>query len=227
MALVEGRTSVLGSFALQPTFPEIEGWRTQSTLAAMNWTPYFRQRDLPAQRANEAQEPAQTRAFRDSVARGYALFMSRTFLIRDSTSLTVLTGNPTKQTCADCHNMQSTGMDNAPGYLDLGTANYPTATPAPDLPLFKVTCHRDAPPHPYLGRTIYTSDPGRALVTGKCVDVGSITAQQMRALAGRAPYFAGGSAKDLRGIIEFYDRRFKIGYSDQDIQDLVNFMGVL
>lgn len=226
-ALLEGQTAVLGAFPHRSMFPELEGWRTQRTLKSMTWQPMFQQRELPQERPNEAQETPEVRAFRDSVVRGYDLFMYRQFLIRDISSLTVLTGNPTKQSCADCHNMQRTGMDNAPGYLDLGTSNYPTATPAPDLPLFKLTCRKDTPPHPYLGRVIYTSDPGRALITGKCVDIGSITAQQMRALAGRAPYFAGGSAANLREVIEFYERRFKIGLSEQDIQDLVNFMRVL
>lgn len=226
-ALFEGQTAVLGAFPHRPAFPELEGWRTQRTLAGINWQPSFVQRVLPKERANEAQETPEVRAFRDSVARGYDLFMYRQFLIRDVNSLNVMTGNPNKQTCALCHNMQGTGMDTAPGYVDLGTSNYPTAPPVPDLPLFKLTCRLDAPPHPYLGRMIYTSDPGRALISGKCVDIGAITAQQMRVLAGRAPYFAGGSARTLREVVEFYDRRFKIGYSEQDIQDLVNFLGVL
>ena len=77
-----------------------------------------------------------------------------------------------------------------------------------ELPVFKITCNRDADPHPYLGRVIYTTDPGRALISGKCVDVGSIVMQQIRGLAARAPYFANGSAKTLREVVDFYDRRF-------------------
>ena len=103
----------------------------------------------------------------------------------------------------------------------------PTATPAPDLPLFRIDCHNDAPPHPYLGRKIYTTDPGRALITGRCADVGKVVIQQMRGLAARAPYFAGGSAQDLRAVVDFYDARFRIGYTQDEIIDLVNFMGAL
>jgi hypothetical protein len=226
-ALLEGKTGVLGAFPYKSTFPEIDGWRTQRTSAAMTWAPVMQPPTPPAAREGEANESPSQREYRDSVARGFDLFLYRQFLIRNVGSLNPLLGNPVKQSCAVCHNMQETGEDNAPGYLGLGTNTYPYATPAPDLPLFKLTCHLDAPPHPYLGRVIYTSDPGRALVTGKCADIGAATAQQMRALAARAPYFSGGSAKTLREVIEFYDRRFNIGYTERDIQDLVNFLGAL
>jgi hypothetical protein len=54
------------------------------------------------------------------------------------------------------------------------------------------------PPHPFLGRVIYTQDPGRTLVSGKCNDGGAIVMQQFRGLAARAPYFSNGSAANLR-----------------------------
>ena len=96
-----------------------------------------------------------------------------------------------------------------------------------DLPVFKLTCRADAPPHPFLGRQIYTSDPGRALVTGHCADIGAITMGQFRGLAARAPYFSNGSAKDLRELVDYYDRRFDMRLSGQEKQDLINFLGVL
>ena len=64
-------------------------------------------------------------------------------------------------------------------------------------------------------------------MSGKCIDVGSITMQQFRGLAARAPYFADGAASDLKAVIDYYDRRFKIHYSAQEKRDLVNFLGVL
>lgn len=224
--IADGKPGLLGAFPVRPAFPDLEGWRTKSTLAAMTMRPTIKQRALPEARSGQQQEPLPQRAFRDSVARGYDIFMYRPFLIRD-TGLNAFLGNPIKQSCVGCHDMQQTGLDTAPGYVGLGTANYPTATPAPDLPLFKITCRTDAPPHPFLGRTIYTSDPGRALITGKCADIGAITLQQLRALSARAPYFAGGSARTLRDVVDFYDRRFQIGYSEQEKRDLVNFLGVL
>ena len=101
------------------------------------------------------------------------------------------------------------------------------ANPAPELPLFKLTCKDGFRPHPHLGRVVYTQDPGYALTTGRCIDIGKITIQQMRALAARPPYFSNGSAKSIRDIVDFYDRRYRIGYTEQEKQDLVNLMSVL
>ena len=51
--------------------------------------------------------------------------------------------------------------------------------------------------------------------------------QQLRGLAARAPYFASGSAKTLREVVDFYDRRFDMKLSDQEKEDLINFLGAL
>ena len=162
-------------------------------------------------------QPAETSdartEFRASVARGNDIFLNRRFWV--------------------CHNAQMSGMDLAPGWVDLGTTNFPTWTESKvwsesaDLPVFKLTCRADAPPHPFLGRLIYTSDPGRALVTGRCADIGAITMGQFRGLASRAPYFSNGSSKDLSELVDYYDRRFDMRLGTQEKQDLVNFLRVL
>jgi len=59
------------------------------------------------------------------------------------------------------------------------------------------------------------------------VDVGSIVMQHLRGLAARAPYFSNGSAKTLREVVDFYDRRFDMKLTDMEKDDLVNFLGVL
>jgi cytochrome c peroxidase len=51
--------------------------------------------------------------------------------------------------------------------------------------------------------------------------------QQFRGLAARAPYFSNGSAKSLRELVDFYDRRFDMKLSEREKQDLINFLGVL
>lgn len=226
-AMRDGKPAMVGAYSARPMFPEIEGWVTNRVASSIEWQPIVKFPEFPAKRINEEDEAPQQRSYRDSVARGYLSFMYRQFLIRNVADLNSFIGNPVKQTCAACHNMVQTGMDVAPGYLDLGTTTYPTAIPAPELPLFLITCRKDAPPHPYLGRAIYTTDPGRALITGRCADVGKVVVQQMRGLAARAPYFAGGSAADLRAVVQFYDTRFKIGYGEQEIADLVTFMEAL
>jgi hypothetical protein len=186
---------------------------------------YFEQWKTPKGAKAKADASA---AFRASAARGRDIYMERPFWIRDATHINSIgLGNPIKRTCATCHNAQMTGMDVAPGWMDIGISNLPHADPRPDLPLFKVTCKADVPPHPYLGRVIYTHDPGRALVSGECIDVGSITMQQMRGLAARAPYFSNGTAKTIRELVDFYDRRFDIRFTEQEKRDLTNFLSVL
>jgi len=172
--------------------------------------------------------------FRQSVARGNDIFLNRTFWVRDVAHINSIgLGNPAKRSCAVCHNAVMSGMDRAPGWVDLGTSNFPTWTEpktwneAGDLPVFKLTCRSDAKPHPFLGRVIYTSDPGRALITGKCADIGAITMGQFRGLAARAPYFSNGSAKSLIEIVDYYDRRFDMRLTTQEKEDLVNFLRVL
>ena len=187
---------------------------------------------------NRSQSEVLTRAaFKASVIRGYAVFFTRPFWIRDAAHInTVGLGNPAKRTCVTCHNLQMVGTDASAGWVDLGTTNEPWAgeplyspnsDATPDLPLFKVVCNPEARPHPFLGRVIYTHDPGRALISGKCYDVGSIVMGQLRGLAARAPYFSNGSAEDLRALVDFYDRRFNMTLTQQEKNDLVNFMSVL
>lgn len=187
------------------------------------WSEFAAWENIPA----AAPLAAQQRRFRESVARGARLFRERTFLISDSAGINspIGFGNPVRNGCAFCHNMSQMGNDVAPGQVDLGTQNAPFADPAAHLPLFRITCK--AAPHPHYGATIYTYDPGYALTTGKCADVGKITLQSNRGLAARAPYFSNGSANTLREVIDYYERRYNIGYTEQEKQDLVNLMSVL
>jgi cytochrome c peroxidase len=77
------------------------------------------------------------------------------------------------------------------------------------------------------GDTIQTTDPGRALLTGKWDDIGKFKGPILRALAARAPYFHNGSAKTLEEVVEFYDSRFGIGFTSQEKADLAAFLRTL
>ena len=209
--LAKGDPGVLGNNTTRFVFPMGDAWKDR--------------------------QPDDVAEMRASIRRGHDVFFFRTFWIRDSMHLnTVGLGNPTKRTCATCHGMHMTAMDVANGWMDIGTTNLPWAKEVPEnpwedetpeLPLFKVTCKKEVPEHPYLGRVIYTQDPGRALASGKCNDVGTMVMQQFRGLAARAPYFTNGSAATLRELIDFYDRRYNIQYSEQEKRDLEHFLGSL
>jgi hypothetical protein len=217
LAMLNGRDGVLGNNTSNYVFPMEDKWAALAT--------------------SDNDEAAVRNAFRASVQRGHDVFFFRTFWISDAMHInTVGLGNPIKRTCATCHGMHMTGMDTANGWMDLGTTNHPWALEPPEspwadelpaLPLFKLSCRADRPPHPFLGRVIYTQDPGRALISGKCEDIGAIVIQQFRGLAARAPYFVNGSAATLRELVDFYDRRFNIRFTEQEKVDLINFLGVL
>jgi len=217
VAMANGRDGVLGNNTSNYVFPFGDVWH-----------------DLPD--GDGSPEAAQN-ALRESAARGHDVFFFRTFWIRDSMHInSVGLGNPIKRTCSTCHGMHMMAMDVANGWMDLGTTNLPWAREEPvspwatkpqRMPLFKLTCRNDLPPHPFLGREIYTQDPGRALISGKCDDIGAIVIQQFRGLAARAPYFSNGSAATVREVVDFYDRRYNIQYTEQEKQDLVNFLSLL
>ncbi len=77
------------------------------------------------------------------------------------------------------------------------------------------------------GELKITTDPGRALVTGKWKDVGRFKGPILRGVAARAPYFHNGSAATLEDVIRFYDERFGLGLTAQEHADLVAFLAAL
>lgn len=155
-----------------------------------------------------AQDAGIQKEFRASVARGSSIFSSRTFPISGVKALAAKEG-----TCATCH---AAGLQR---WMDIGTVNQPPEKASSDLPLFRVTCNS--------GAVIHTQDPGRALITGRCADVGAIVIQQFRGLTAREPYFSNGSAASLRDVVDFYDDRFHAAFTEQEKRDLVNFLSVL
>ena len=76
-------------------------------------------------------------------------------------------------------------------------------------------------------QTIQTTDPGRAMVTGKWGDVGKFKGPLLRALAARAPYFHNGSAATIEEVVDFYNTRFNIGLTNREKADLVAFLKAL
>ena len=99
--------------------------------------------------------------------------------------------------------------------------DYP-ALPALDingLPIYTIRCND--------GHTARTTDPARALITGRCTDVGKTKGPILRGLAARAPYFHNGSAATLMDVVNFYEQRFNLNLTDEQKQDLVAFLSTL
>ncbi|MGH7906005.1 MAG: hypothetical protein ACREP6_05205 [Candidatus Binataceae bacterium] len=160
---------------------------------------------------------AQARA-RAAIARGQQIFDNRPMTMigvaglndaRGASSFTV--------TCGTCHDTPSVGNSSAGTLFNIGTSDSEQSTP--DLPRFTLRCGD--------GTTVVTSDPGQAMVTGKCADIGKLKVPSLRGLAAHPPYFHNGTAATLMDAVTFYDNRFIIGLSEQEKEDLVAFLNAL
>jgi cytochrome c peroxidase len=77
------------------------------------------------------------------------------------------------------------------------------------------------------GKTYTVTNPGRALISGKCADIGKVKGPILRGLAGRAPYFHNGSAATLLDVVNFYNLRFNIALTAAQMSDLAAFLQTL
>jgi cytochrome c peroxidase len=160
---------------------------------------------------------------RQAIARGEAIFNTRTFVIDNVPGLNGRPEDPLRRplltgTCTVCHDTPNAGNHSVPMALNIGIADATRRTA--DLPLY--TLRRRA-----TGETVQTTDPGRAMVTGKWNDVGKFKGPVLRALAARPPYFHDGSAATLADVITFYDTRFQARFTEQEKADLLAFLKAL
>jgi len=167
---------------------------------------------------------------------------------------TPATGGKLTGRCTNCHNVVNVGDDaGMPGFhTGIGDnfcqhATFLTASaqnpvpapcgtalpPGPGEPLFTFYCPKGSieyfsNPDPTNTYDVFeTTDPGLAVLTGQCNDLGKMKRPILRGLASRRPYFHNGSAATLQDLVIFYNQRFNIGLSDQDVTDLVNFLSSL
>jgi hypothetical protein len=156
---------------------------------------------------------------RAAVARGQALFNGKPIAIvgvkglNDDLAIPSIAG-----TCTTCHDSPNAGDHSLPAPLDIGLTTVARRTP--DLPLYTLR-------NLATQETVQTTDPGRALITGRWKDIGRFKGPILRALSSRAPYFHNGSAASLDEVVAFYDARFAIGFTAAERADLVAFLRTL
>ena len=160
---------------------------------------------------------------RRAIARGEAIFNTRQFVIDNVPGLNGRIDDPVRRpiqngTCSICHDTPNAGNHSVPMALNIGVTDALRRTP--DLPLY--TLRRRA-----TGEIVQTTDPGRAMVTGKWNDVGKFKGPVLRALAARPPYFHDGSAATLADVITFYDTRFQARLTEREKADLLAFLQAL
>ncbi len=184
--------------------------------------------------------------FRQMVAAGEVLFNTRPLLIssvrglNDNSALGAVPVAPFMGTCTTCHDTPNVGNHSFPLPLDIGTghnpayesdpiiANATSQLDFPDLPVYKIEgCPNPFDPSSTSPYVIYTTDPGKALLTGKCSDLNRIKGPILRGLAARAPYFHNGAAQNLTQLLNFYNQRFQMNLTDQEKAELIAFLNTL
>jgi cytochrome c peroxidase len=167
--------------------------------------------------------------YRLSVARGEEVFNTTKINITGVAGLNDALNLPSiAGFCGTCHDTPNVGNHSVKAPLNIGVANAgagsPPALDISGLPVFTLQCNSG----PHAGEPPFVvTDPGRALITGKCADIGKVKGPILRGLAARAPYFHNGSAATLLDAVNFYDQRFGIGFTEQQKEDLVNFLNTL
>jgi len=161
-------------------------------------------------------------AARDAVARGQKLFNTKRINIAGVSGINDedVFGRPANVpgTCTTCHDAPNAGDHSVAAPLDIGLVAESQRTP--DMPLYTLRNFAT-------GEIKRVTDPGRALITGKWAHIGRFKGPVLRGLSARAPYFHNGSAATLLDAVNFYDRRFQIGFTAQEKADLVAFLQTL
>jgi hypothetical protein len=160
----------------------------------------------------------------ESIARGAEIFNSRPITITGVSGLNgqtfsngVVGPDPIVGACTTCHDAPNAGDHSVKAPLNIGLTD---PSVAPYLPVY--TLRRIS-----TGETVETTDPGRAMITGKWADVGRFKGPILRALSARAPYFHNGSAQTLDEVIDFYEKRFTLGLTPAERADLLAFLRAL
>ena len=163
-----------------------------------------------------------------AVARGQTLFNTLQINITGVGGLNDVLGAPNiSGFCGTCHDTPNVGDHSVKAPLNIGIAdagaNSPPALDISGLPVFRLNCTSGT----LAGQNFVVTDPGRALISGKCADIGKIKGPILRGLPARAPYFHNGSAATLLDVVEFYNQRFNLGLNPQQKSDLVAFLETL
>jgi cytochrome c peroxidase len=158
---------------------------------------------------------------RAQIARGEAIFNTKPINItgvaglNDDLHLPVIQGF-----CGTCHDSPNVGNHSVSAPLNIGVGDLDSPLDVSYLPVMTLENIATA-------EIKLTTDPGRALITGKWVDVGRLKGPILRGLPARAPYFHNGSAETIEDAIEFYNKRFNVGFTQQEKDDLAVFLKTL
>jgi len=158
---------------------------------------------------------------RSSIVRGQAVFNSKPVTISGVAGLNDVFKSPSvRGNCGTCHNTPNVGNHSVALPVNIGTADLASPNGVDYLPVFRLR-------NKETGEVVQTTDPGRAVITGRFADIGKVKIPVLRGLSARAPYFHNGSAITLTDVVNFHDVRFAIGLTAREKADLIRFLGAL
>jgi len=121
-------------------------------------------------------------------------------------------------TCLGCHNAENVGSNVAGITFDIGVSG--PEFRVPNTPIYTVR-------NLTTGEVRQTTDPGRALQTGKWADLNRFKSPALRGLAARPSYFHNGSARTLHDVIRTYEQTLGFSFTPQEEEDLEAFLNAL
>jgi hypothetical protein len=126
--------------------------------------------------------------------------------------------------CSTCHNAPNVGDHSTRLPINIGVSEKAPVRfgrdRVADLPLFVLRRKTD-------GAILQTTDPGRAVISGRFADIGQFKGPILRAVASHPPFFHNGMAATLEDVVDFYNARFKADFSARERMDLVAFLKAL
>lgn len=155
-------------------------------------------------------------AKRRQIWRGQELFNTRTHVV----------GNP-NFTCTNCHTVKHIGTDIQGRFFNVLNPTTKPLRRAADQPLYTFRYTGPTEGNLVNGTVLQTTDPGRALITGRFADMQRFKVPSMRGLAARAPYFHDGSAATLEQVVRDYETQQDFVFTAEERADLVAFLSAL
>jgi cytochrome c peroxidase len=120
--------------------------------------------------------------------------------------------------CLGCHNAANNGSHVNGGLFDIGASRAEFAIVG--MPVYTLR-------NKTTGEKRQTTDPGRAVRSGRWADVDRFKVPSLRGLAARPPYFHNGIAPTLKDVVMHYEVARGFQYTSQEREDLVAFLEAL
>ena len=123
--------------------------------------------------------------------------------------------NPGGRRCGACHNAANNGSNVNGTLFDVGASRAQFRQPG--MPLYTLRNRTTL-------EVRQTTDPGRALRSGRWADIDRFKTPSLRGLAARPSFFHNGIAADLKAVVIHYEQALGFVFTPQQRDDLVAFL---